>query len=99
MIVGTRKSNATKRPGKLLADSKQQRRTRTQIEEDEARTKSEAVAAKEVANAKHRAIITHVADIEDSIERDEEAIRAYKNRPDLRNSSKYPVAEKITDLE
>lgn len=97
MVIGTRKSNAAKHPGRLLTDIKQQRRTRTQIEEDEARRKAAAVAAEEDAKAKHQAIVTRVADIEDSMERDEEVIRAYSNRPDFRN----PLAdlENDTDVE
>ena len=101
MVVGTRKSNVTKHPGSLLTAGKPQRRSRAQIEEDEARTQAMAVAAKEDAIAKHQAVIKRVVDIQESTERDEEVIRAYANRPDLRNSSKYPVAasEKITALE
>jgi hypothetical protein len=71
------------------------------MEEDEARTKATAVAEKEEAIAKHQAIIQRVVDINESSGRDEEVIRAYANRPDLRSSSKYPVAasEEIEDLE
>lgn len=101
-MVDTRKSNATKHPGMLVTEAKQQRRTRKQMEEDEARTKAVATAAKDQASAEHRAIITQVADIMDSVERDEEAILAHTNRPDLRNSSqsKHPAAtQKIADLE
>jgi hypothetical protein len=99
MVVGTRKSNATKHPGNLLTVGQQQRRTKGQMEEDEARTKAATVAAKEDTIAKHQAIINRVIDIEESTVRDEEAIQAYANRPDLRNSSKYPVpaSGKITD--
>ena len=103
MVIGTRKANATKHPGDLLAVSKQQRRTRAQIEEDEARAKAVAVAAKESTVAEHRAIINHVVDIEESMGRNEGVIRAHANRPDLqvRNPSKYPVtaSRRITDLE
>ena len=74
MVVGTRKSNATKHPGKLLTDSKQRRRSKAQIEEDETRTKAAAAAAKEEEDTRHRAILTSVIDIEDSMERHEEAI-------------------------
>jgi hypothetical protein len=53
MVVSTHKSNATKHPGKTLADTKRQRWTRKQIDEDKAYTKALAAAAKELANAKH----------------------------------------------
>jgi len=101
MVVDTRKSNATKHPGNLLMASKQQRQTKAQIEKDETRTKAAAIAAKEDAIAKHQAILKRVADIEESIGRDKEAIRAYANRPDRCNSSKYLMAagEKTTNLE
>jgi hypothetical protein len=99
MVVGTRKSNAAKHPGRLLTDCKQKKRTRKQIQEDQARTRAAAIAAEEEANTRHQAAVTSVVDIEDSLERDEEMIRAYTSRPDLRNISKYPAAGKITDLE
>ncbi|KAN0113799.1 hypothetical protein V8E52_007271 [Russula decolorans] len=101
MVVGTRKSNATKHPGDLLKITSQLRRTRAQIEEDDARVEAAAISAKEDAIANHRAIVDHVVDIEEFTGRDEEVIRAYANRPDLRNSSKYPVAasKKTTNLE
>jgi hypothetical protein len=101
-MVDTCKSNATKHPGMLVVDARQQRRTRKQMEEDKAHTKAVATAAKDQASAERRAIITQVADIMDSVERDEEAILAHTNRPDLRNpsQSKHPAAtQKITDLE
>jgi hypothetical protein len=71
------------------------------MEADDARTKAAAAAAKVDAIAKHQAIINRVVDIEESSGRNEEALRAYTNRPDLRNSSKYPVtvSEKTIDLE
>jgi hypothetical protein len=99
MVIGTCKSNAAKHPGRLLTDSRQQRWTRRQMEEDKARTKAAVIAAEEDANAKHQAIVKHVVDIEDSLEQDKEVIQTYTNRPNLRNSSKYPVAEKPADLE
>jgi hypothetical protein len=101
MVVGTRKSNATKHPGDLLKITSQLRRTRAQIEEDDARVEAAAISAKEDAIANHRAIVDHVVDIEEFTGRDEEVIRAYANRPDLCNSSKYPVAasKKTTNLE
>ena len=101
-MVDTRKSNATKHPGMLVAEAKQQRWTRKQMEKDKARTKAAAIAAKEQASAEHRAIITQVADIMDSVARVEEEIQAHTNRPDLRNFSKlkHPtVTQEITDLE
>jgi hypothetical protein len=101
MVVGTHKSNATKHPGDLLKITSQLRRTRAQIEEDDARVEAAAISAKEDAIANHRAIVDHVVDIEEFTGRDEEVIRAYANRPDLCNSSKYPVAasKKTTNLE
>ncbi|KAN0125644.1 hypothetical protein V8E52_000851 [Russula decolorans] len=101
MVVGTRKSNATKHPGDLLKITSQLRRTRAQIKEDNARVEAAAISAKEDAIANHQAIVDHVIDIEEFTGRDEEVIRAYANRPDLRNSSKYPVAasKKTTNLE
>jgi hypothetical protein len=101
MVVGTRKSNATKHPSDLLKITSQLRRTRAQIEEDDARVEAAAISAKEDTIANHRAIVDHVVDIEESTGRDEEVIRAYANRPNLRNSSKYPVAasKKTTNLE
>ena len=99
MVVGTHKSNATKHPSKVLADTKQQRWTRKQIDEDKACTKALATAAKELANAKYQATITQVTDIMDSVEQDKEAIQAYTTRLDLCKPLYLAVAEKMTDLE
>ena len=74
MVVGTHKANATKHPGDLLAVSKQQRWTRVQTEEDKARAKAIAVAAKESTVAEHQAIINRVVDIKESMGRNEGVI-------------------------
>ena len=84
MVVGTRKSNATKHPGKLLESGKQQRQTRTQVEEAQARSKAAAITAEDNASLKHREAVSRVADIMDSVDSAERAIQTYTNRPDLR---------------
>lgn len=104
MVVDTRKSNATKHPGKLLESGKQKRRTRTQVEEDKARTKAVAITAENDANLKRLESVSQVADIMDSVDSEERAIQRYKNRPDLRpGQSGHPSnskhAEDITDVE
>src|SRR6266702_2095123 len=86
MPVRTRSSNADAHPGCVVTDNKQTRRSKKQIEEDNTRKKAVAIAASKEAKAKHRAAITKIATVEDSIEQDEEELQVHSTRPDLRHS-------------
>jgi len=84
MAVGTRKSNAVTHPGRIVLESQQTRRTKKQIEADEASAELEASVAQQAADTQHCASIAHIADVEDSVMEEEESVRTYTNRPDLR---------------
>jgi len=79
MAVLTRKTNSTTHPGDILLRNKQPRRTREQIEEGETRT----AEVREEAAAKHRAVLGRIAQLEDSMEEEDEALRMHSIRPDL----------------
>jgi hypothetical protein len=83
MGVLTRKTNATTRPGDILLRNKQPRRTRQQIEVDQARAVAAAKAKREEAEANHRAMLGRIAELEDSMEREDAASRTHSIRPDL----------------
>jgi hypothetical protein len=83
MAVSTRITNSTAHPGDIVLRNKQPRRTRQQIEADEARAAAVGRAAKEEAAANHRAILGRIAELEDSMEQADAASRRHANRPDL----------------
>jgi hypothetical protein len=87
MVVGTRKSNADAHPGRILLDTQHSRRTRKQIDEDDARKKSEMKAAIEDAKTKHHAIVTRIAQLEADEEQREEQIQTNSQRPDRSSNS------------
>ena len=83
MVIGTRKSNANAHPGAILQSNRQPRRTRKQIEEDEAQAAAMAIAAKEKAAAMYQAALDHIAELRAEAERDEQWVQAHALRPDL----------------
>jgi hypothetical protein len=83
MPVLTRKTNATTRPGEIVLQSKQPRRTREQIQADESRVAAVARATREEAAANHSLIVNRIAQLEDSIEEEEATLRMHSIRPDL----------------
>jgi len=97
MVVGTRKTNATTRPGLIVLEGKQQRRTKEQIREDNALKKAENTTARMEAEASHHAMVSRIAQLENSIAQGEELVRGHAKRPDLRNNhrgAEIPVAGK-----
>ena len=83
MAVHTRKANATTRPGDILLRNKQPRRTRQQIEADDARATAAAKATREQAAANHSAVLDRIAELEDSVAEEDAALCMQSNRPDL----------------
>jgi hypothetical protein len=84
MPITTRKSNAVAHPGRIVLESQTSRRTRQQIDEDTANAKAIATAAAE----KQHAVFTRIAELEHSVELDEQANRMHSRRPDLRHGSR-----------
>jgi len=82
--MATRTKNAHTHPGRVVLDAQQKRRTRNQIEEDEASARSTAIALQEDAAAKKQAVMARIADLEESVEQEERMVQKYRNRPDLR---------------
>ncbi|KAF8488249.1 hypothetical protein F5888DRAFT_1809866 [Russula emetica] len=83
MAVHTRKANATTHPGDILLRNKQPRRTRQQIEADDARATAAAKATREQVAANHSAVLDRIAELEDSVAEEDVALRMQSNRPDL----------------
>ena len=85
-MVETRKSNANAHPGDIVRKSQQKKRTKQEIAEDIAKAKAKSIAAKKAAAIQHQVVIASIAGLKASVEREEEAIRAQSNRPDLHYS-------------
>ena len=83
MPVTTRKSNADAHPGHIVLETQKTKRTRQQIEEEEALARSEARAKKVQAAAKHRAVMQRIAQLEDDVSCAQKATRRHALRPDL----------------
>ena len=94
MAIGTRKSNANVRPGRIVLENSRRRRTRKQIEEDNARANAAAVAEREEEEGRNK----RIAELEDGIERDEEQVRTHANRPDLRYQPTRGSTEEEGDI-
>ena len=95
MPVSTRKKNAEAHPGRIILASQQPRRTRRQIEEDDARSK----AMKDRVDALHREDLDRLAQMEDTMEGEEEARRLHAARPDLRRNPEPPGERAQVDSE
>jgi hypothetical protein len=83
MAVSTRKTNSTTHPGEVLLRNKQPRRSRQQIEADEAHAAAVSRTTREAAEANHRAILGRIAELEDTMELADAALHRRANRPDL----------------
>lgn len=83
MPAVTRGSNANAHPGNIVRKAQRSRRTKKEIEEDNARAKAKSIAARQEAATKHHAVISTIAALKSSVERKEEAIQANGNRPDI----------------
>jgi hypothetical protein len=90
MPVVTRESNANAHPGHVVQRVQRKKRTKQEIADDNAKAKAKAIAAKEEAERKQQAIISTIAGLRASVEREEEAIQACAHRPDLGYSSQAP---------
>ena len=96
IMVTTREANANAHPGAVVRRAQRSRRTREEIEKEKADAKAKSIAAKQEAAAKHRAVISTIAALKSSVEREEEAIRANSNRPDLQYSSPNGTRRALT---
>jgi hypothetical protein len=90
MPISTRKSNADAHPGRIVLDSQSTRRTKKQVEEDSHRAKVAAIAEREETEATRRSVMATIAEIEDTIEENEEQVRTSTTRPDLHPNRKQP---------
>lgn len=88
MPVNTRTSNANSRPG--LVDLPIQKCSRQQVDKDNTCTRSVAKITRKVTEKTHQEAIKSIAMMEDAIEREEQAIQRYTDRPDLRPDPRMP---------
>ena len=87
MPVNTRPSNAEAHPGRVVMEGQRVRRSKKQIEVDEARKKAAASAASRRAEEDHQRVLRQLKESEDAVEREEEAVHEHTARPDLRYES------------
>ena len=97
MPITTRPSNAEAHPGRVVLEGQRVRRSKKQIDADDARKKAAASAASRRAEEEHQRVLQQLKDIEDAVEREEEAVRKHTARPDLRYESlQYQRVEVFT---
>jgi hypothetical protein len=82
-MVATRKSNAQAHPGQILLNNQQTRRTRKQIEEDEARANAASTAKKNQAAEQRRQRLANLAQLDEVLEKDDATLHQHSTRPDL----------------
>ena len=87
MPITTHPSNAEAHPGRIVTEGQRVRRSKKQKEADEAQKKATANAASRRAEEEHQRVIQQLKDIEDAVEREEEAVREHTVRPDIRYES------------
>ena len=76
-------------------DSKQKRRTRKQIKDNEAQVEAEAIAAREYREVKDREKLMCIADMQTSIQQDKEAIQVHAIRPDHCHGSQQATSKDV----
>jgi len=79
--MSMQKSNAKAHPG--FPDRLQVRRTTKQVQEDKSCAMKAATAQREKEEVNCQAVLTSIAQIEDSIQQEEEEVRLHSKRPDL----------------
>lgn len=77
-----------------MLENSRTRRTRKQIEEDNARANAAAIAEREEQESHNK----RIAELEDKIERNEEQVRMHANRPDLHHQPTQGSAEEEEDI-
>jgi hypothetical protein len=87
MPVVTRETNANAHPGHIVQKVQRKKRTKQEIADDKAKAQAKSIAAKQEAARKHHDMISTIAGLKATVEREEQAIRAHANRPDLQYSS------------
>ena len=95
-MVTTRKTNANVHPGQVVIASQQTRRSKKQIQDDNAMASAEAHASKEKVAAEYRAVVQRIAELEDEMDIAEKDTQAHANRPNLCSGPSLPLREKCT---
>jgi hypothetical protein len=67
-----------------VLESQRARRTKKQVEEDKSRAKAAAIEKE----ANQLSVLSTIAELEDTIEKNEEQVRVHTNRPDLHPTRK-----------
>lgn len=83
MSARSKRTGSSARPGQIIVDSKQKRRTADEKAAEDL-LKEQAKAAKEKAAAdQHQAGVQRIADKEDALRLEDEASRIHSARPDI----------------
>ena len=96
MPAVTCEANANTHPGDVVLNARRSKHTPKEVEDDKAWAKAKRIAAKQEAAAKHRAIISTIAALKATVERQEAEIRAHANRPDLHDGSPNATPKELT---
>ena len=93
MAIGTRASNALTHPGHIVLGNQKPHRSRQQINEDDARKKAAAAAKKNKIEENRRTVLAHIAQLEESMEAEDEATDMHVTRPDLLTADSHLTSD------
>ncbi len=80
--MSTRKKNAQTHPGRIILDAQRKRRTRNDIEEDEACSQAKAIALEDNAAAKNCAVMERITELEETAKQEDRMVQRFCIRPD-----------------
>jgi SpoVK/Ycf46/Vps4 family AAA+-type ATPase len=83
MPIATCPSNAQAHPGQIVIEGQRVRRSKKQIEADEAWKKAASIEDSHRAEEEHQRVVQQLKESEDAIEREEEMVCKHTARPDL----------------
>ena len=93
MPIGTHKANMHAHSSHIVLESQQLRCIRNQIEEDTSWAKAAAIAERVEKEANYLSVLSATAEIEDTIEKNEEQVHMHTTRPDL-----YPNCKQLRNM-
>jgi hypothetical protein len=83
MPIVTCPSNAQAHPGQIVIEGQRVRRSKKQIEADDAQKKAASIEASRRAEEEHQRIVQQLKESKDAVEQEEELVRKHTARPDL----------------
>jgi hypothetical protein len=83
MPIVTRPSNAQAHPGQIVIEGQRVRRSKKQIEANDAQKKAASIEDSRCAEEEHQRIVQQLKESKDAVEWEEELVWKHTARPDL----------------